>query len=203
MIAIDGGRCHQSLAERTKQSLGFDPTKDYDAWREEIREKFLELVGIPYIEENACPLHMEIESDEMMDGYRRIRFVFESEIDTFVPCYLLIPNTGKERYPVAITLQGHSTGFHYSIGVMKYERTLTISLAVRLAFKRWRADLPRFVLNSVRWARESLLSRDLIADLRRPRPFCLAERSLVSVSGISVVPLICLQTYRNAILTRS
>lgn len=122
MITIDGGRCHQSLAERTKQSLGFDSAKDYNTWTEEIREKFLELVGIPYIEENACPLHMEIESDEMMDGYRRIRFVFESEIDTFVPCYLLIPNTGKERYPVAITLQGHSTGFHNSIGVMKYEK---------------------------------------------------------------------------------
>ncbi len=122
MITIDGGQCHASLAKRTEQKLGFDPSKNYEEWKEKIREKFLELVGIPVIEENACPLRMEIESDEMMDGYRRIRFVFESETDTFVPCYLLIPNTGKKKYPVAITLQGHSTGFHNSIGVVKYEK---------------------------------------------------------------------------------
>ena len=47
---------------------------------------------------------------------------FESEKGEFVPCYLLIPDTGKEKYPVAITLQGHSTGFHNSIGVVKYEQ---------------------------------------------------------------------------------
>lgn len=122
MITIDGGQGHASLAKRMKQEFAFDPTQDYNKWKSEIREKFLELVGIPSIEANACPLRMEIESDEMMDGYRRIRFVFESEIDTFVPCYLLIPDTGKESYPVAIMLQGHSTGFHNSIGVVKYEK---------------------------------------------------------------------------------
>ena len=76
MITIDGGRCHQSLAARMEQSLAFDPSKDYGTWKEEIREKFLELVGIPFIEENACPLKMEIESDEMMDGYRQIQVRF-------------------------------------------------------------------------------------------------------------------------------
>lgn len=44
--------------------------------------------------------------------YRFIRFTFESEYDEIVPCYLLIPKLGKEKYPVAITLQGHTTGFH-------------------------------------------------------------------------------------------
>ena len=37
-----------------------------------------------------------------------------------VPCYLLIPDNGKKKYPVVITLQGHSTGFHNSINVAKY-----------------------------------------------------------------------------------
>ena len=34
---------------------------------------------------------------------------------------MLIPDTGKEKYPVAIVLQGHSTGFHNSIGIAKYD----------------------------------------------------------------------------------
>ena len=35
---------------------------------------------------------------------------------------MLIPDTGKEKYPVVITLQGHSSGFHNSIGEVKFER---------------------------------------------------------------------------------
>ncbi len=58
----------------------------------------------------------------MLEGYRRIRFTFESEKGNTVPCYLLIPDTKKESYPVAITLQGHSTGFHNSVGIVKYDR---------------------------------------------------------------------------------
>ena len=34
---------------------------------------------------------------------------------------MLIPDTGKEKYPLCITLQGHSTGFHNSIGVPKFD----------------------------------------------------------------------------------
>ena len=48
-----------------------------------------------------------------------LRFTFDSEVGETVPCYLLIPNTGKKKYPVAIVLQGHSTGFHLSIGEYK------------------------------------------------------------------------------------
>ena len=40
---------------------------------------------------------------------------------TAVPCYLLLPDTKKEKYPVAITLQGHSTGFHNSVGYIKFD----------------------------------------------------------------------------------
>ena len=36
-----------------------------------------------------------------------------------MPCYLLIPDTGKKSYPVAVTLQGHSSGFHNSISEPK------------------------------------------------------------------------------------
>jgi len=122
MLEIIGDFCHDQLIANMKQALAFNKMQDYTAWKREVEEKLIELLGMKEIEKNACPLQITIEKDEMQDGYRQIRFVFESEKGAFVPCYLLIPDTGKEKYPVVITLQGHSSGFHNSIGEIKYER---------------------------------------------------------------------------------
>ena len=119
-MEIKGDLCHQLLMNK-KPKLSFDENNDYSTWKNAIKEKFIELVGMDNIEKNACPLNIQIESEEEKDGYKQIRFVFESEKGAFVPCYLLIPDTGKAKYPVAITLQGHSSGFHNSVGIVKYE----------------------------------------------------------------------------------
>lgn len=116
---IVGDYCHDQLVANTKQALAFDETRDYGAWKAEIKAKFYELLGFAKMEQNACPLHIEIESEVQKEGYKQIRFSFESEKDCFVPCYLLIPDAGKEKYPVAICLQGHTTGFHNSIAEPK------------------------------------------------------------------------------------
>ena len=105
-----------------KPVLSYDESKDFEAWRKELKAKFFDLTGYERIANNACPLHYEIESVEQKEGYTQTRFVFESEKDCFVPCYLLIPDTGKDKYPLAITMQGHSTGFHNSVGIVKFEK---------------------------------------------------------------------------------
>ena len=122
MMEIKGELCHQLLMNSQTPQLTFNGDRDYSKWKTEVREKLMELVGIKNIEKNACPLNLQIESEEQKDGYKQIRFVFESEKGAFVPCYLLIPDTGNGKYPVAITLQGHSTGFHNSVGIVKYEQ---------------------------------------------------------------------------------
>ncbi len=120
MRTIDETLSQHTLAANMKQLMAYDPTVDYDSWRQALREKLFEVLGLNNIRENACPLTLEIEEDVELETHRRIRFVFESEKGFFVPCYLLIPNTGKKTYPVAITLQGHSSGFHNSVGIIKY-----------------------------------------------------------------------------------
>jgi hypothetical protein len=102
-------------------ALTYKAGGNYPEWRESIRAKLRELAGLDKIEANKAPLSLEIESEVMKDGYKQIRFTFESERGAIVPCYLLIPDTGKEKYPVAITLQGHSSGFHNSIAEPKSE----------------------------------------------------------------------------------
>lgn len=121
-MEIQGALCHQLLMKNRKPILTYDEKREYWSWKQEVREKFLELIGVENIKNNACPLNLQIESEEQKEGYKQIRFVFESEKGAFVPCYLLIPDTGKEKYPVAITLQGHSSGFHNSVGIVKFEQ---------------------------------------------------------------------------------
>ena len=118
-----GEPCHDLLVKKIGQSLAFDPAREYSTWKKEIKDKLYELTGLYEIEQNAAPdPALCIESEEKKEGHTKIRFSFASEIGTRVPCYLLIPDTGKEKYPVAITLQGHSTGFHNSVGEIKFEK---------------------------------------------------------------------------------
>jgi hypothetical protein len=119
---IHGDLCHELLLEKTKQKLAFDKKEDYETWKRALKEKFIELSGFDLIAENACEPQFEIVSKVQKDGYQQIRFEFYSEIGERVPCYLLIPDGKQEKYPVAITQQGHSFGFHISIGEFKNEQ---------------------------------------------------------------------------------
>lgn len=115
--------CHELLAKKITPRLAFDEGKDYEAWRNTVRESLCRRLGYESILANrAEDDRFEIEWERDRGDHRLIRFTFESEIGETVPCYLLIPNTGKEKYPVAITMQGHSTGFHNSIGEKKYDK---------------------------------------------------------------------------------
>ncbi len=121
-MEINADLCHDRLAETIKQKLAFDANKDLAEQRQVAKQKLIELLGLDAISLNAAKENFEIVSREEKDGYELIRFVYESENDCFVPAYLLIPTTGRKKYPVAITLQGHKKGGMYSsIGIVKTE----------------------------------------------------------------------------------
>ena len=119
MQEINNDLLHDALLDR-KPLLRFDENADYETWRGQVREKYIELLGIDEIAQNACDIKVTVEEVVKKDGYTRTRYVFESERGCYVPCYLLVPDTGKEKYPVLICLQGHTAGFHISIGEAKY-----------------------------------------------------------------------------------
>lgn len=118
---VNADLSHEMLWNQMKPILSDRTGKDFSIWKEELRQKFIELTGLDKIEKNACPLNVQIEWEQDKETYRLIRFTFDSEVGETVPCYLVIPKTGKEKYPVAITLQGHSSGAHNSIGEVRYE----------------------------------------------------------------------------------
>lgn len=118
---IDGDLCHTKVLEKIKPALAYKDGIDISAWKRESEERFIKLLGIDKIKENACPLNLTVEEAVEHEGYTKIRFNFESEWGSFVPCYLLVPKIGKASYPIVICLQGHTGGFHHSIGELKNE----------------------------------------------------------------------------------
>ncbi len=119
MKIIDSGVCHERLAKEMQPKLSYREDCDFGVWEKQLKDKFIELLGLEYIQANSCPLNFEVEYTQKKEGYTLIRFTYESEKGAVVPAYILIPDGEKEKYPVAITLQGHTTGFHNSIGIPK------------------------------------------------------------------------------------
>ena len=120
MRVINNDIIHDELL-KIKPVLAYDENNDYAAWKGEVRKKFLQLLGFDVIARNACEIKVQIEECIEREEYTRYRYVFESEKGCFVPCYLLIPRTQNKKFPVCICLQGHTTGFHISVGEGKYE----------------------------------------------------------------------------------
>lgn len=118
---FNGDACHDRLVAQTKGSLSYDSSCDYNQWKSQVRTKLRELMGMDVIAQNACPINIEIENTEEFETYRSIRFCYESETENYVPAVLLIPKKNAEKYPLAIVLQGHTTGYHISYGEKKYE----------------------------------------------------------------------------------
>lgn len=120
MKLIDNDIIHENLLQK-KPLLAYDENNDYMAWKAQVQEKYIEMLGLKNIAENACEIKVEIEETVETDEYTRYRYIFESEKGCYVPCYLLIPREKKEKFPVCVCVQGHTTGFHISIGEKKYD----------------------------------------------------------------------------------
>ena len=106
----------QNLTAQTIPSMRYDGKEQYSVWKARAREKLSELLGMSF---QPCDDKPDVLSEKICDGYRQINFRFQSEQDYFVPCSLLIPEGSPK--PLAVCLQGHSTGMHISFGEEKYD----------------------------------------------------------------------------------
>lgn len=104
-------------AKSVKEKMAYDTASDLESWQKEAREKLVDLLGLPF---EMCENDFSITEKTETEDYIRIDFEYQSEEGFYVPCNLLIPKGEIKPRPVAICLQGHSTGKHISIGVAKY-----------------------------------------------------------------------------------
>lgn len=114
MYSPDGG--HKLLYSQ-KPLYAYDETLDYAEQKARMKEKLMELLGeMP----DKVPLNPVIEYTKEYDTYTEYRIAFDVEKDVQAVCLLCIPKQGKDKYPLAICLQGHSTGMHNSMNYRIY-----------------------------------------------------------------------------------
>ena len=106
--------CHEAIIKNTKPILAYDETKDFETWREQVREKLAELLGD--MPKERCDLDIRVEWEKEHDTFYEKRMVFCSEENVDIPCHLWVPKGVKLPCPVVICLQGHTTGMHISMG---------------------------------------------------------------------------------------
>ena len=95
--------------------------ENFFAWQKRAKEKLAELLGIQKIKtpEGAS---FEIEYKKECEGFTEYRLIIESEENYSFPAVLRVPEGISAPMPLIICLQGHSTGFHISLGKPKYEK---------------------------------------------------------------------------------
>ena len=109
--------CHANLLDSMKPYLTFDESKDYEQWKNQVKDKLTELLGDT---PDKTDINIRIEWEEDRGEYTEKRIVFTAEKDVDVPCHLWIPKSAKNAVPVIICLQGHSSGMHISMGRSLY-----------------------------------------------------------------------------------
>ena len=88
---------------------------DFAAWQTEARAKLAELLCMHNLKKSADN-KFNIEYEKRGEGYTEYRFTVSSEEGYYFPCVLRIPDGVPAPIPTIICLQGHSTGFHISLG---------------------------------------------------------------------------------------
>ncbi len=112
---------YEYIMHRVKNAtplMRYNYDEDFTVWQKKAKEKLEELLGLPF---EKCDDLFKITSEKDFGFYKRCDFEFQSEENYFVKGSFLSPKDIKKPLPVAICLQGHSTGMHISFDEAKFE----------------------------------------------------------------------------------
>lgn len=118
-MALDPQERHLSLLAALRPEMRLREGESFAIWQEKARERLRALLGLPL---ETAPMDFRLlETREWEGGAVAHRFLFASEPGVDVNCQLLLPaRARREKVPLVICLQGHSTGMHISLGEAKY-----------------------------------------------------------------------------------
>ncbi|WP_020618984.1 alpha/beta fold hydrolase [Paenibacillus daejeonensis] len=97
--------------DREARKLKFEASdvEEYEAWKTKVKAALSDLIGIARME--MCDLLPERLETVQEDGYRREKWLIQTEPDVWMPFYLLLPDDLQpgERRPCMIAAHGHGT----------------------------------------------------------------------------------------------
>ncbi len=106
---------NRDLIANTKPSMRYDGECGFTEWQSKAREKLRELLGLDAINKPEN-MNFTVEYVKEEEEYTEYRFTLESEKGYIFPTVLRRPKGRVGKLPAIICLQGHSTGFHISLG---------------------------------------------------------------------------------------
>lgn len=106
---------HLKDVKAIKPALRYDGSRPLVEWQKEARARLITLTGLDKITPAAddCFTIEEVTEEETYTDYR---ILFQSEEGYFVPFHLWVPKGKEGKIPMVICLQGHSKGYHISMG---------------------------------------------------------------------------------------
>ena len=113
---------HDIIAE-TKPSMRYGGAQDFAEWQSAARAKLRELLKLDAIKK-CDNTNFTVEYKKECEEYTEYRFTLESEPGYIFPSVLRVPKNAVGKIPTIICLQGHSTGFHISLGQPIFERDI-------------------------------------------------------------------------------
>ena len=92
-----------------KLGLKTGSISEYTQWKEELRTKIRELLGLSVMQ--SAPLNPQVLETKQMDGYTRVKMTIDTEPDVTMPFYALIPDGLKsgEKRPAILAPHGHGS----------------------------------------------------------------------------------------------
>lgn len=107
----------REVVKDVKPAMAYDGSMPLEQWQPMAYAKLQEMLGLPLV---SCDTDYTVLQETKNEEYTRIDFEFQSEPGYYVPCTMLIPTGVNGPVPVAICLQGHSSGKHISYGEPLY-----------------------------------------------------------------------------------
>lgn len=116
---------------------GNSPVKDFNAWKEQARDKVLECMMAP--PPRPSSFDYKVIAEEKRDGYTARKIEINLSTWYRVPAYLLVPDRKGKRLPAINLLHDH--GAHLFIGKEKMIEPIFEDSVVRADARKWVNEL--------------------------------------------------------------
>ena len=110
---------HHEFLKGISPKMRYSGDKPFSEWQKEAHARLSALLGLDKISpaKDDC---FTVESETDCDSFTDYRISFQSEEGYFVICSLWVPKGIDGKIPMVICLQGHSKGYHISLGRPKF-----------------------------------------------------------------------------------
>ena len=110
---------HHETLKKLAPRMRYTGEKPFGEWQKEARAHLSSLLGLDKLSP-ATDDGFKVESKTDCGGFTDYRLSFQSEEGYFVICNLWVPKGIEGKIPMVICLQGHSKGYHISLGRPKF-----------------------------------------------------------------------------------